>query len=202
MRLPAAALLKLPALLPACGGSGGADPVTVSIPSSAALDGDVSSAGVVATINTVGGVGDMDGSTPGLTFAAFFSFDISSIPAGVQVTGATLRIRNNNDNGSPQVDHGEVLVDDVDYGSALDAADPVQVFASAFTVLDDDTFLPQVLPMTARVAAAVAAGRPRFQLRLRYAIPGDDDGANDVLFVLSGESAPEFLPLLSVTYQP
>jgi hypothetical protein len=200
------ALLFLPLLAPmtACGGSGGGSvPVTLSLPSEAAIDGTLSNLGALSTTGTVLRVGDEDFAVPGSTIVSFVSFDLAAIPAQAQVTDAVLRIRLNNMVGEPEVGHGDVQLDDVDIGASLDAADPTQVFASAVATLVDDDALPQFVTLTDRVAAAVAAGRTRFQLRLRYQVPTDADGANDWANYISGNSSvPENVPLLTVTYEP
>lgn len=204
MRIRFTAWLLLTAALPACGGSGGgSSPVTVSIPSTPAIDGVVSNLGAVSTSGVVLRVGDEDLAQPGSTVVSYVSFDLAALPPQAVVTSAVLRIRLNNTVGAPEVGHGDVLVDDVDVGATLEAADPVAVFATAVATLADDTAQSQFLPLTARVSAALAAGRPRFQLRLRYALLTDADGANDWANYISGDSPdPALVPLLVITYQP
>jgi hypothetical protein len=200
----AAALLVFLTLLPGCGGSGGgSSPITVTLFAPAALSGNVSSLGTVAPSGAVLRVGDEDGSTPGSTLASFLSFDLASIPAGAHVTNAVLRIQKQNNVGDPEVGHGEIQTDDVDYGPTLDGADPVQVFATAVGPFDDSTTQQQFLSVTTGVVAALAAGRVRFQVRFRYAIPSDADGANDWTNLVSGDTGdPANGPLLLVTYEP
>lgn len=202
MRVPAAAWLVLIPGIAGCGGSGGGGSVTVSIPSTAALDGTLTTGGTVTTDGLVLRVGDEDLSSPGSTVVSFLSFDLPAIPAQAQVTNAVLRLQIFNDIGQPGVGHGDVLADDVDIGATLDATDPVTVFASAVATVADDVS-PVEVTLTARVAAAVAAGRTRFQLRMRYAIPSDSDGVNDWINYISADTTtPENAPVLAITYQP
>jgi hypothetical protein len=204
-RLPLALLLLgAPALVAGgCGGGAAQVATTVTLISEADIDGTIESDGTVSTGGLVLRVGDAELSDPDVTVASFLSFDLAGLPAA-PLLKATLGVRINNFVGEPVGTLSPLLLDDVDLGSSLDAGDPVAVFASAVGSLGEgQATVHELSDQTARVAAALAAGRPRFQLRLRYAVPMNGDGDNDwINYVSSNSSIPASRPFLQLEFGP
>lgn len=200
--------------LPGCGGSGGSGgggvpvPVTVVIPSTLARDGDIRSEG---TVNTAGAglfVGDIDGIIPGASSRAVVGFDLTAagIPAGATIQTATLSLEQNVGTGSPYTDLGNVLVDHVDLGLAVDATDYAAntLLAGFGTLSTDATLGVKTLDVGARVQADLTAGRTSSDFRLRFATDTDGDGNTDVAYFVDTENAFALgqPPLLKVVYLP
>lgn len=200
-------------LLGGCGGSGdGDDPpgpgLTVMLPPQAALDGFVTSAGSAVAAGGGPFVGDLDASTAGLVGRTFYSFDLSALPAGATITGATLRVQAAVLQGAPFTTLGVVALDHVDYGTSLDAGDFALAALSPTTptLLSTPTLTLVALDVTAFVQADRSAARPRVQFRLRFSPFGsDNDAANDYVSFTDTEVsnvAGGIPPSLEVTYTP
>jgi hypothetical protein len=203
----ASILIATLSLLGGCGSGGGDDAVTLGLGSAAALDGWVESDGTVVT--GAGGplVGDFDAVQPNVGYRQFFSFSLAGIPAGATVTNATLQLHQQITFGTPFATHGVVVVDHVDYGATLDAADYLggTITAGIGTIASDATAGIRTLDVTARVAADIAAARTRSQYRLRFSVlDTDNDGASDYTQFCDAEnsiSGTGTLPVLLVTYE-
>lgn len=175
-------LLNIPFTDTGGGGIGGATQESRTFPSTAALDGMVFSNG--STVSAGGGplVGDLDTSINGIAVRQFFSFDLSSIPALAVIDSAEIDLRQAAVQGTPYTTHGVVLLEHVDYGASLDAADyallaldPIPTPLSSSPTLESKT-----LDVQARVIANRLAGRTRFQVRLRFStLSSDSDATND-----------------------
>jgi pSer/pThr/pTyr-binding forkhead associated (FHA) protein len=141
-----------------------------------------------------------------VVWRGFMSFDVSSIPNGAVVESVGLRFYQAKVGGDPYTKLGRLILDHVDYGSSLDD--------SAFDTpaLDSAILAPQP-SLDAWYAFGsplfddwlekdLAAGRTRFQLRLRWEQETDGDGREDYAGI---ESADDFFgtgnaPELTVTY--
>ena len=206
-RLAAWALVLGAATLGGCGSGGGDDgPVTVGLGSDPALDGWVESDG---TVSTAGGgplVGDFDAFQPNVGYRQFFSFSLAGIPAGAVVTSATLQLHQQFSVGDPFANHGVVVVDHVDYGAALDAADygGNTLTANVGTIAPDTVNGVRTLDVTSRVQADLAAARTRSQYRVLWSVlDTDNDGVNDYVQFTDAENSINGLgtvPVLLVTY--
>lgn len=118
---PAALLLLSASLgLGGCGGGGGSSAVTIAILSTPGLDGFVQASGSVDPISTSLAAGD---STANAVARFFVSFPLGGIPAGATILSATLEVRQSAVIGTPYSDLGLLVVDHLDYGGVLDAAD-------------------------------------------------------------------------------
>lgn len=200
-----AATIGLCALLACELNSGGGGPeITVNLLSTAALDGYVRSDGTSVPTGSSPITGDLDAGAPGMGYRQFYSFDLSSLPAGSSVTSATLRLYQASVAGSPYVDLGNVIVDHVDYGAALaGAAYNAVALASNVGVLSSDaTIAYKTLVVTARVQADVAAARTRAQFRVRFSnVDSNNDAGSDFALFTDAEFLGASVPMLVVKYR-
>jgi len=201
------AIIAGAASAPGCGGGGGnRTPVTVTILSTAALDGRVHSTGLVqagpAYSLAYGDYADALGPVSGVR--SFVSFDLAVIPAGATVTEATLTLFEKSHNGAP-FSLGQNVVDHVVYGSVLDAGaysrsglgDAIATFAG------DLSPGPKTVTVTDAVALDVGS-RPQSQYRLRFTLESNNDGESDeIAYYSSGTATSEDeRPMLTVKYLP
>jgi hypothetical protein len=189
------------------GGFGGPTSESRDFPSAAALDGMVFSNG--STVSAGGGplVGDLDTSINGIAVRQFFSFDLSSIPALAIIDSADIYLRQAAVQGTPYSTHGVVLLEHVDYGASLDAADfaalaldPIPTPLSSSATLETKS-----IDVLARVIANRLAGRTRFQVRLRFStLSSDSDATNDAAEFgdAEGSAHANSAPRLRITYTP
>ena len=185
-------------------GPGTGPEVTVNLLSTAGLDGYVRSDGNSGTTGGPAITGDLDAVVPAVGFRQFYSFDLSSLPAGSNITSATLRLYQASLGGNPYVDLGNVIVDHVDYGAALGAAAyNVTALASNVGVLSSDaTIAYKTLVVTARVQADVAATRTRAQFRLRFSTTdSNNDAGSDFAQFTDAEFPGASVPILEVKYR-
>lgn len=206
-------LLCVAFVLSGCGGSGGggdcpppATPVTMTVISSAPLDGTVDSVGGVQTDGPLT-VGDWPNAMGLRTLRGFVSFDLTGLPAGAHVVSARLSLSQFVTDGDPFTTLGVVVVDQVVYGDQLhtSAYDLPHDGFQAFTVLSSDHLAGRkTTPVTDAVQAASDAGEPRAQFRLRFAVDDDFDAVTDHVLFHTVESAPTpaEVPTLEVTYLP
>jgi hypothetical protein len=197
-------LVAVVQVMEASGGSG-----IVTLPSEAPLDGYRANNGSGSSRQDIL-VGNGEIADPGgeLVWRGFMSFDLSSIPSGASVEGAELRFYQVKVGGDPYGKLGSLILDHVDYGSQLDAS------AYNTPALDSAMLGQQTIPgswyiladqsITSWLEKDLAAGRPHFQVRLRFATETDGDGDEDYAGI---ESANNFfgtgnIPQLIVTYGP
>ena len=206
MRLRYPTVLLATALLCAgCGGGGGPDgPVTVTLLTTPDLVGTVTSTGFV-TPQTLG-VGDR--TPPGsaeFTFRGFFTFDLAALPPGATVLSATLTVHQIHVSGSPYTTLGALLVDQVVFGTVLEAGAYGRSFPTSQGVplSFDATLGPKVVDATMQVQADLAAGRTLSQWRLRFVLEGDGNTLADQADMgAPGTAAAPMHPTLVVTYRP
>ena len=199
-------------LLSACGGGGGSgdpgpQPIVVNIPSTFARDGSGRSNGYVSTSAGMF-VGDLDSIANGQSGRAYVGFDLAGagVPPTATIQGATLSLQQAGGEGSPYTTLGNLLVDHVNLGAAIDVSDFAgNTILDGFGVLSTDTVIEvKSIEVGARVQADLAAGRTFSDFRLRFASSSDVDGANDyVQFNDSEDYAPLGpKPVLKVVYLP
>lgn len=201
-------LLATGVLLTACGGGGGPPgPVTVTLTSTPALDGLVFASGTVTLASnvTTGDYANALGPVEGLR--GFVSFDLTGIPSGATVTLATMTLVQRVTNAAPYASLGNVLVDQVVYGSVLEAGAYARSFPTSQgfgTLSSDATLGPKSLVVTAQVQADLDSLRPQSQYRLRFPLEQDGDFDSDQAVFWSAETAtvPDERPTLVITYQP
>ena len=185
---------------PVGGGPVGQD-TTVTLLGTPALDGFVGGNGAVLTSGG-GFMGDI-ASVPNFGFRQFFSFAINTIPPGSTVVSATLRLFQMGAVGNPFTDLGSVVVDHVDYGTALDALDyAIAPLSIVGTLSSTDVAEYKQITVTPQVQLDVASTSPRSQFRLRWsAADFNTDGQSDyVPFVEAGQIGGNE-PMLVVRYR-
>jgi hypothetical protein len=181
---------------PACGGGGdgpgGSDPQVTTLRATPALDGYVTSGlGNWATAGNGIDVGDQDGLIDGTFRNGFLSFDLSTIPAGASVQQATLRCYQTEIAGSPYLTIGEIVVDHLDYGATLDAADYglASLDADIGSFFSSSSLDWRTLPVTEAVRAALTMGLPRCQFRLRFSLEPPGNATSDLATFEDGEGS-------------
>lgn len=143
-----------------------------------------------------------------LVARGFLSFDVSSIPANATIEGVDLRFYQETIQGNPYEKLGNLMLEHVYYGNSLNdsaydtpalgsANIAAQTLPGAWYVLADPT-------ITSWVESNLAAGRPQFQLRLRFRRETDGDGAEDWISIVPGGGAlgSRNQPQLTITYTP
>lgn len=186
------------------GGGGGSTPISVNLPSSAALDGMVFSNGSVVSAGGGPLTGDLDTSINGISVRQYFSFSLATLPPGAAISAAQIELRQAAVRGTPYTSHGVVLLEHVDYGASLDPGDyplaPLAGFSA--TLSSTPTIEWKTLDVTARVLADIAAARTRFQVRLRFTLASDSDSSSDAAEFgdAEGSAHASSAPVLRVTY--
>lgn len=210
-----APLLAVLLPLAACGGSGGSDvsggPETLTLGSVPELDGYVSNdfvgLGTPVVTDSTGRTGSDGfcrlGSPPTCAETrAFFVFDRTLLPAGAVVRSATLRVYQESVAGDPYGSLGDLVVDHVDVGSALDEDDfaepglePNVGAISASSVLEVKT-----LDVTDSVTADVVADRTETGFRLRFRRGADGSRATATLTTAEDPNDTGNPPVLVIVY--
>jgi hypothetical protein len=186
---------------------GAPGPGTVTLQSQAPLDGYRGNDGSGSSRQDVlVGNGETTAPSGELVWRGFMSFDLSSIPGGSSIEDAELRFFQAKVGGDPYVKLGNLILEHVDYGSSLDAS-AFDVPALNSTRLDQQTSPGAWYVLADRTIAAwvgndVAAGRPHFQVRLRWTQEVDGDGKEDFAGIESGDNffGTGNVPQLVVTY--
>jgi hypothetical protein len=155
---------------------------SLTIVSTAALDGFV----ISDSTGSAGGggplVGDFDAVAPGKTYRTLYSFDITAFPAGAVLDSARLRLFLAAHTTTPFTELGNVIVDHVDYGATFEGSDYYAgALQSNIGVIATDTIRGyKSLGVSSSVQADLTAARTRTQFRLRFSTTdGNNDGTND-----------------------
>lgn len=182
-----------------CGSGGGSDdgPFTRVLRAELSASGYATSAGGWQ-VNFAPVVGD----GPGLVSRrALVRFDLSDVPARALVREATLRVFQVGTTGAPYVDFGDMLVDHVRLGAALDGTDfdggtLTPGFATAFRGPAQGY---ATIEATAQVAADLEAGRRTSDYRFVFPdAPGPDELEDEAILGLGGSGD---LTTLTVRYE-
>ena len=155
---------------------------TLTLSSTASLDGWIQSNGTVVADGGGPLVGDFELQKPGVGYRQFYSFDLSTLPAGATIVSATLRLYQVSAVGAPFTLLGNVLVDHVNVGTSLDAADynAVALTSNLGILSNAGTAGYKTLNVLVAVQADRAANRTRAQFRLRMSLlDSNNDGKND-----------------------
>jgi hypothetical protein len=192
MRIPPVAMVSLLSILPwapGCGGSSSA-PVVVVVDSTLnlvalpAFDSfiPVPSPGSVQTgTNAIAGGDEPDNSSDRF----YMSFDLSGLPAGATVVSATLTAQQVTVFLTPYADLGNLLLELVDLGPALDVPDfgtppipsrPGNLILSTSAVLE-----AKIADVAPEIAAARAAALTRLDLRARFQMASDGNNDADIV---------------------
>jgi hypothetical protein len=185
-----------------------AEPETTILVSQMKLDGYVINDGSAsATEEIFVGNGEINPGAGELVSRGFMSFDLSSIPSGATIEQMEIRFYQLQVQGDPYETLGNLILDHVDYGDALDgsafdapALDSAllaqQTRPNEWYVLSDPSLLSWLL-------RDLRDGRTRFQLRLRFDQELDGDGDEDWIAVAAGDGAlgPRNAPQIIVTFR-
>ena len=155
------------------------------------LDGWVQGDGTVNTSTAFAALGDAG--APGVVARGFFGFDISPVSPSETITGAVVRIFQAAVLGDPYATLGEVVVDHVDVGPALDAGDYTlaPLTTGVGTISTNATLERKTLVVGAQVAADQAAGRGLSHFRLRFSIQDEDGDLDDDFLQLATAEDPD-----------
>jgi hypothetical protein len=161
------------------GGGGGPPPPTISLTILSTPDRDgmiVDATFVFPTFDLQ--VGDSSSDNPK---RGFLSFSHATIPPGAVLVSATLRVHQSGVHGTPYADLGNVIVDHIDIGPALDPTDFASpaILDSFATLSTDGTLVYRTLDVSARMAADLAAARGHTDFRLHTTPATDSDGSED-----------------------
>lgn len=155
---------------------------SVTLGSTASLDGWVTSAGVANADQGGPLLGDFDTVSSGVGIREFYSFSLSALPASATIESATLRLYQASIAGQPYTVLGNVVVDSANIGAALDATDySLAPFASNIGTLSTNaTKEYKTLDVTTAVKNDRTAARTASQFRLRFSTrDSNNDGIND-----------------------
>jgi hypothetical protein len=129
--------------------------------------------GAVFTPQPFVGVDDTDEA-----LRAFFAFDLSGL-ADSNITRAELDLGDYALTGTPLNDLGPLRVEEVDWGSTLEASDFEASVAAQLGTIEDEDDLNNTMDVTGQLRSRIDADRNNFQIRLRFETRTDDDGQND-----------------------
>ena len=120
----------------------------------------------------------------------FLSFDLSSLPSGTTVKKATLRIYQKSVTGTPYTGANSLIVDHLDYGDSLEAADYDRSALSSNigTLTQNSAIEWKDLAVTDSIKNDLSAGRTRSQFRIRFSQETDGDGSEDIAYFESQEN--------------
>ena len=155
-----------------------------------------------ADVNGTPFAGDGDAQEPLLSYRAFFTFDLTTLPAGAELRTASLQIYQWDVVNSPYSTLGDLVVDHLVYGNTLDAADyDAADISRGFGVLSTDaTIETKQVSVLQQVQADLDAGRTVSQFRVRFAIASDNDGLPDYADFWGPTELPA--PIIRVAYDP
>ena len=202
---PVVVAALLCALVSACGGGGGGPAggpeETVVLRGDPAREGSILSTGLPLPSASGLFVGD---TSTNVSVRAFVSFPLVGIPAGATVVAARLEMAQGGVFGSPYAELGNLIVDHVDLGLALESLDYVNpaIRGEVGTLTFVATLGVYGLDVGERVQADLDAGRTRSEYRLLFEVPLSLDGGPDgSLWVDSADAgASGAPPRLTVTF--
>jgi len=139
---------------------------TQTLTSTAALDGYRSS---IDTGGTTAGI--VAGRASTLADRGFVSFDLSTLPSGITVDKATLRLYQARITHNPYSACGNLLVDHLDFGTSLEGSDynRTALAANIGTLANNLTLEWKEIEVTEGVKDDLTADRTRSQYRLQFA---------------------------------
>jgi len=135
--------------------------------------GSVREDGDVFTPQPVVGDNDTD-----QALRAFFSFDISSL-SDATIISARLDLGDYAQNGDPFEDLSPLYVEEVNWGSTLEAADYDAPANASLATVNGPGGLDSPINVTARVVSRLNGGNNNFRIRLRFDASDNGDGAED-----------------------
>lgn len=109
---------------------------------------------------------------------AFFAFDLSSL-SNVTITSAQLNLGDYALSGDPFGELYLLYVEEVDWGSSLEAGDYGAPSRANLASLGDSAGLNNSINVTSNVVSRLESGNNTFRIRLRFESPTNSDGAED-----------------------
>jgi hypothetical protein len=110
------------------------------------------------------------GRNSNLVSRGFVSFDLSSLPSGIQIQNANLRLYQVNTEGGPYSVGGALKVDHLTYGNSLDSADYASpALLSSFVTLTENNVVEwKDADVTDEVKDDIANARSQSQFRIHF----------------------------------
>jgi uncharacterized protein YraI len=109
---------------------------------------------------------------------AFLAFDLSSL-SNVTITSAQLKLNDYTLSGDPFGELAPLLVEEVDWGSTLEAADYDAPAKATLANLGNSAGLDNSIDVTSRVISRLEGGNNTFRIRMRLETPTNGDGSGD-----------------------
>jgi uncharacterized protein YraI len=135
--------------------------------------GTVRDDGGVFTPSPVVGDNDTD-----QALRAFFAFDLSKL-SNAQIIKAQLDLSDYALNGDPFGELSPLYVEEVDWGSALEAADYNAPAQANLATVGDSAGLDSSIDVTGRVVSRLGSGNNTFRIRLRFETAVDSNSTED-----------------------
>lgn len=186
-----------------CGGSG-SDGIDLTITSVATFDGFVTNTGFSDTFSASAiAAGDTDGSFMNVS-RGLVRFDRSTLPPGVTIQRAVLKMNQAAVAGAPYASLGDLVVDHVDLGAAVEATDfgGGLLTAQIGTLSTNATLGVKTVDVTDAVRADASAARPTSDFRLYFTVGTNANAADDFVTFNDAENhLGGTVPVLVVTYR-
>jgi pSer/pThr/pTyr-binding forkhead associated (FHA) protein len=109
---------------------------------------------------------------------AFMAFDLSSL-AGKKITSAQLDLSGYDVEGAPFDSLRPLYVEEVDWGTTLEASDFNLGAAASLATINDANGLNSSIDVTGRVSSHIDSGNNSFRIRLRFEVSTNGNGVND-----------------------
>jgi uncharacterized protein YraI len=135
--------------------------------------GSVREDGEVFTPQPVVGDNDTD-----QALRAFFAFDISDL-SDAKIISARLDLGDYAQNGDPFGELSPLYVQEVDWGSTLEATDYDASAKANLATVNGSAGLDNLIDVTGRVVSRLDGGNNNFRIRLRFDTSDNGDGAED-----------------------
>jgi uncharacterized protein YraI len=109
---------------------------------------------------------------------AFFAFDISSL-SDKQISDVQLDLSNYGLTGDPFGQLQTLRVEEVDWGSSLEAADYDTPAAASLATMSGSAGLGNSINVTSRVVRRLSGGSNSYRIRLRFEVPTNGNNSED-----------------------
>jgi hypothetical protein len=106
------------------------------------------------------------------------AFDLSSL-AGKKITSAQLDLSGYDVEGAPFDSLRPLYVEEVDWGTTLEASDYNLGAAASLATINDANGLNSSIDVTGRVSSHIDSGNNSFRIRLRFEVSTNGNGVND-----------------------
>ena len=205
-----ALLLAVP--LSACGGGGGGNNTpatldrTIGLPLALALTGSMNSIGEYGDTSISGYVAVGDDYRYGVDMEdrCFLTFDLASMPTGVTITKAEIRLAGRVSYGNPFALLGAPLVDHMNMGGSVTINDFADAIAGSVAIFPQFTnaigYQPGAFLVTSQVRTDYQNALPVTSFKLRFSAAPFADGQLQLVEFQVSQNDPALRPTLVVTY--